>query len=66
MFIYELETKNGRTFRISIENKNQLKRLHQVIHDNKKKGYEKFTRIDVVLNGVHNIGSFEKLCGELI
>ncbi len=39
MQIFELKTKNGRTFRVAVENKNQKARLDQVVRDNKKKGY---------------------------
>ncbi len=66
MYIYELETKNGRIFKVGIENNNQLKRLHQVIHENKAKKYEVFTRIDIVVNGIHNIKDFEKSCDALV
>jgi len=66
MKIYELETKNGRVFRVAIENDNQQKRLSKIISENEKKSYEKFIRIEVVKNGIHNIKEFEALADSLI
>lgn len=66
MNIWELETKNGRIFRVAIENKSQLKRIKKVIADNKNKEYEIFIRIDTnALNGIHEIKSFENLANSL-
>jgi hypothetical protein len=67
MNIFELETKNGRVFRVAIENKSQLNRLRKVIADNKNKSYEVFTRIDDnKLNGIHDIKTFERLADSLV
>ena len=66
MEIYELETKNGRTFRVAIANNSQMKRLNKVISDNKNgKSYEKFIRVDCIKNGIHSIKDFEKLSDSL-
>ena len=59
--IYELETRNGRVFRVVVENPGQEKRLFKVIGENKKKSYEVFSRVECVNNGIHDIASFEKL-----
>lgn len=60
MNIYELETNNGRVFRVSIDNDAQLARLNRAIKT-KDGGYEAFKRCEVVLNGIHDIKSFENL-----
>ena len=66
MKIWELETKNGRIFRVTIQNMNQQKRLMKKIKENGSKSYEKFVRIEVVKNGIHDINDFEKLADTLI
>lgn len=66
MQIYELETKNGRVFRVVVANKSQQARLTKVIHDNKSKSYEVFVRIEVITNGIHDIKQFEKLADSLV
>jgi len=66
MKIYELETKNGRVFCVAIANKNQENRLLKAIECNKSKNYEVFTRVEIVKNGIHDIGDFEKLAASLI
>jgi hypothetical protein len=65
MKIWELETKNGRIFRVAIQNMNQQKRLMKKIKENESKSYEKFIRIEVVKNGIHDINDFEKLADTL-
>jgi len=65
MQIYELETKNGRIFRVAVENKSQEKRLDKIVAKNKDKSYEVFTRIECVKNGIHNIKDFEALVNSL-
>ena len=66
MKIWELKTKNGRVFRVCIENANQEKRLHKVIADNENKtAYEKFISIKVITVGIHNIADFERLADTL-
>lgn len=65
MKIWELETKNGRIFRVGIQNDNQQKRLQKKIDENKSKDYEKFIRIEVIKNGIHDINTFEKLVDSL-
>lgn len=64
--IYELETKNGRIFRIAVNNKSQEKRFLKVIEDNKKKSYEVFTRVEFLKNGINDIKQFEALASELV
>lgn len=66
MMIYELETKNGRTFRVAVANKSQEKRLMKVIGDNKSKSYEVFVRVEVVNNGIHDVKQFESLAHSLV
>ncbi|MEA3386900.1 MAG: hypothetical protein U9Q66_00455 [Patescibacteria group bacterium] len=66
MKIYELETKNGRVFRVAVANNNQESRLHKVIASNKNKSYEVFTRIEVIKNGIHDIKQFEQLADRLV
>jgi hypothetical protein len=66
MKIYELETKNGRIFRVGVTNRSQEKRLNKKIAENKKRYYEVFTRIECVKNGIHNIKDFEALVDTLV
>lgn len=61
MYIYEAETKNGRTYRVAINNKSQEKRFLKVIADNKEHKEEKFIRVEVVQNGINTISDFEGL-----
>ena len=65
MKIYELETKNGRTFRVAVANKNQLNRLMAKV-DRSKGKYQEFTSVKVVTNGIHDIKEFEKIADTLI
>jgi len=65
--IIEVTTKNGRVFRVALENQNQVNRFNQIVSDNKNKnGYELIVNVKVVLNGIHTIGEFEKLAEELL
>ncbi len=64
--IYELETRNGRVFRVVVENPGQEKRLSKVVEDNKSKTYEVFCRVECINNGIHDIASFEKLADTLV
>ena len=66
MQIYELETKNGRIFRVATENKNQLDRLNRVVAKNKNKTYEVFIRVEAVNNGIHNMKDFEAIADSLV
>ena len=65
MEIVELETKNGRIFKVYIKDNDHYNRLQQVISDNKTRKYETFTRITTITKGVYPIGSFERLCNRL-
>lgn len=65
MKVYELKTKNGRAFRVAVNNDNQEKRLLRIVFDNKNKSYEIFESVTSVLNGIHDIKTFEKLANEL-
>lgn len=65
MKIWELETKNGRVFRVAIENANQEKRLQKCITENSNKTYEKFISVKVITVGIHNISEFERLTDTL-
>jgi len=66
MNVYELETKNGRIFRVVVSNKNQKLRLLKKIEENKSKSYEIFIRFESVKNGIHDIKTFERLADTLI
>ena len=67
MQILELKTKNGRTFRVAIENANQEKRLNNILDKhNNQKPYEQFISKKVVEKGVHNIADFESLVTTLV
>ncbi|MDD3466545.1 MAG: hypothetical protein PHE67_05275 [Campylobacterales bacterium] len=66
MKIFELETKNGRIFRVCVDSAAQEKRLFKVINENKKKTYEIFTRVECIKNGIHSIADFEKLADTLV
>lgn len=57
MNITELKTKDGRTFRVTTENKSQVQRLNKIISENKNT----FISIDSnICNGIHTIKEFEK------
>lgn len=67
MKIYELETKNGRVFRVGVANKSQEVRLLRAANKvNTTKTYEVFTRVEVVVSGIHDIKQFEKLADTLV
>lgn len=66
MQVFKVETKNGRVFKVAIENSSQEKRLLKVINDNKGKDYEHFTNIKRVEHDVHNIKEFEALASTLV
>ncbi len=57
--IYEVTTKNGRIFRVLIENNNQEKRMYNTFLNGE------FDTVTRVLNGIHNISDFEKLADML-
>ena len=63
--IVELETKNGRIYKVSIQSEHHLKRLKKIIHHNKTKKYEIFTNISIVESRVYSIGEFEESCKAL-
>jgi len=65
MQIYEAETKNGRIFRVAIENQSQKKRFLAAIAKKDKNSYEAFIRVEPVSNGIHNIKDFETLANSL-
>ena len=65
MKIFELETKNGRLFRVSVSNESQKARLFKKIAENKGK-YEEFKTINCVVNGIYGIKDFEKLADSLV
>ncbi len=65
MKIVQLETKNGRLFRVAISNKSQENRLIKIIAENKGK-YEEFINIDFnKCNGINDINEFKKLSESL-
>ena len=64
--IYELETKNGRIYKVAINNDNQEKRLKKVIADNKKKSYETFIRVEIISKGLLDLKTFEERAKGLI
>ena len=58
--VFELETKNGRIFRVLVENDTQEKRLFRIMFDDSKNlGDEELVKIHCELYGVHNIKDFE-------
>jgi len=61
MQIVRLETKNGRVFKIAINNENQKKRLQKVINDNKNKSYEVFVKVEYIEEGVQDIKQLENI-----
>jgi len=56
MYICEVKTKDGRKFRVAIENGSQKQRFLKKIRDN-----ENFIQTESVLSGIHNIGDFEAI-----
>ncbi len=66
MEIYELETKNGRIFRVAIANESQRRRIYKKVAENKNKTYEVFVRFESVKNGIHNIKDFEAIADTLV
>ena len=62
--IYELETRNGRVFRVAVANKNQLNRLMAKV-DRSKGKYQEFINVKVVTKGIHDIKAFEKTADTL-
>jgi len=65
MKIFELETKNGRLFRVAVSNESQKARLFKKIAENKGK-YEEFKTINCAINGIYGIKDFEKLADNLV
>jgi len=65
MKIWELETKNGRIFRVCVANNNQEKKLLEIVEKNKEKSYEIFTRVEPITNSVHSMKTFEHLAESL-
>ena len=54
--VFELETKNGRVFRVLVENQSQEKRLFKIMFDDSKNlGDEELVKIHCELNGIHNL-----------
>lgn len=60
MTIFELKTENGREYRVTIENKSQMNRMHKLIHESE--GKEKIISKREILNGVQSLAMVEKLC----
>ena len=65
MKIFELETKNGRLFRVAVSNESQKARLFKKIAENKGKN-EEFKTINCAINGIYGIKDFEKLADSLV
>ena len=57
--VYKLTTKNGREFRVKVENESQERRLRKIVDASKGK-YEELTLHEPILNGIHDIKSFER------
>lgn len=66
MQVFKVETKNGRVFKVAIENSSQEKRFLKVINDNKGKNYEHFVNVKRIEHGIHNIKEFEALASTLV
>ncbi|MDY0246736.1 MAG: hypothetical protein RBR26_07425 [Methanosarcina mazei] len=65
MKIYYVETKNGRAFKVAVANNAQEKKFLRIVENNKSKNYETFTRVEVAVNGIHDIKQFEQLADSL-
>ena len=58
--VFELETKNGRVFRVLVENQSQEKRLFKIMfNDSKNLGDEELVKIHCELYGIHSLKQFE-------
>ena len=58
--VFELETKNGRIFRVLVENDTQEKRLFKIMFDDSKNlGGEELVKIHCELYGIHSLKQFE-------
>ena len=55
IMVWELKTSNGRTFRITTENKNQVMRLKQFFEKGKENQVDIFISCAVVMNGITDI-----------
>ncbi|MGE4510480.1 MAG: hypothetical protein AB7D43_05200 [Sulfurimonadaceae bacterium] len=66
MQVFKVETKNGRVFKVAIENSSQEKRFLKVINNNKGKSYEHFTSVKRVEHGIQTIKEFEALASSLV
>jgi len=67
MRLFELKTKNGRIYKVMVENNNQYERLLKLIQQNKEKGgYEMFISVKNISNGIQNIADFEAICKNLV
>jgi len=62
--VIEAKTKNGRMFRVLIENNNQFERFKKTYSNNKGTEQE-FISYRVVSNGIHNIKDFEVIAEAL-
>lgn len=67
MNIWQLKTRDGRKFKVNIENRNQADRVRQVIFNlNKDKEEDYIIEIDTnICNGIYNIRQFENLASFL-
>ena len=66
MKIYELETKNGRVYKVAIANKNQELKFRKTLRENEKKSYEVFTKVKCIYNSIHDINDFINLANKLV
>lgn len=67
MKVHELETKNGRVFRVITNNDAQERRLFSLMFDGagRRNDGEELVKISTVLNGIHSIKEFEDYYGSL-
>ena len=67
MYIFECKTNKGRTFKVAIANDHQKGRFIKLIEENEEKSDgEKFISVKDILNGIHDIKTFEKICNKII
>ena len=58
--VFELETKNGRVFRVLVKNDSQEKRLFKIMFDDfERLGDEQLVKIHCEVYGIHDLKQFE-------
>lgn len=60
MKVFAITRKNGQSYRVTIENKRQMNRLHKIISESE--GEEKIIHTKELFSDVHSLSAFEKIC----